>query len=157
MDLLVLVALALLVLGVAVSVLPLLPSGALSLAGVLVYWWQTGEPGPLLLAALVGVAVLAQVVDWLAGIVGARASGVDNRTAVLAGLVGFALMFPGGPLGLLVGVAGTVFVVEFRENQDVEASARRAAYATVGVVASAGMQLVLTAVVLGAVLWVQFL
>ena len=157
MDLLVVAALALLVLGVAGSVLPLLPSGALSLAGLLVYWWQTGEPGPLLLAALVGVALLALVVDWLAGFVGARASGVDTRTSVVAGLVGLVLLFPGGPLGLLLGVAGTVFAFEYRENEDAEASARRAAYATVGVVASAGMQVVLTVVVLGAVLWVQFL
>ena len=157
MDVFVLVALALLVLGVAGSVLPLLPSGALSLAGLLVYWWQTGEPGPLLLAALVGISALAVVVDWLAGFVGARASGVDTRTSIIAGLVGFVLLFPGGPLGLLVGVAGTVFAFEFRENEDVEASARRAAYATVGVVASAGMQVVLTLVVLGTVLWVQFL
>ena len=157
MDLLVAVAFALLVLGVFGSVLPLLPSGALSLAGVLVYWWQTGQPGPLLLAALVGIAVLAVLVDWLAGFVGARASGVDTRTSVLAGLVGFVLLFPGGPLGLLLGVAGTVFAFEYRENQDVEASARQAAYATVGVVASAAMQVVLTGVVLGAVLWVQFL
>jgi|AntDeeMinimDraft_5_1070356.scaffolds.fasta_scaffold21651_2 hypothetical protein len=157
MDLLVAVALALLVLGVAGSVLPLLPSGALSLAGLFVYWWQTGEPGPLLFVALAGIAVLALVVDWLAGFVGARASGVDTKTAVIAGLVGLVLLFPGGPLGLLLGVAGTVFAFEFRENQDVEASARRAAYATVGVVASAAMQVVLTVVVLGAVLWVQFL
>lgn len=157
MDLLLAAALALLVLGVAGSVLPLLPSGALSLAGLLVYWWQTGQPGPLLLVALVGISVLAVAVDWLAGFVGARASGVDTRTSILAGLVGFVLLFPGGPLGLLVGVAGTVFAVEFRENRDAKASARRAGYATVGVVASAGMQVVLTAVVLGAVLWVQFL
>src|SRR6056297_2340229 len=157
MDLLVAAAFALLVLGVAGSVLPLLPSGALSLAGVLVYWWQTGEPGPLLLFVLASLAVTAIAVDWLAGFVGARASGVDTRTAIVAGLVGFVLLFPAGPLGLLVGVAGTVFAFEYRENEDVEASARRAAYATVGVVASAGMQVVLTVVVLGAVLWVQFL
>jgi uncharacterized protein YqgC (DUF456 family) len=157
MDLLVVVALALLVLGVAGSVLPLLPSGLLSLAGVLLYWWQTGKPGALLLFVLVSLAVTALVVDWLAGFVGARASGVDTRTSILAGLVGFVLLFPGGPLGLLAGVAGTVFVVEFRENGDVEASARQAAYATVGVLASAAMQVVLTLVVLGAVLWVQFL
>jgi uncharacterized protein YqgC (DUF456 family) len=100
--------------------------------------------------------VLAQVVDWLAGVVGARASGADTETAILAGLVGFVLLFVGGPLGLLIGVAGTVFAVEFRENRDAEASARRAAYATVGVVASAAMQVVLTVLVFGAVLWVQF-
>jgi uncharacterized protein YqgC (DUF456 family) len=156
MDLLVAAAFALLALGVAGSVLPLLPSGALSLAGLLAYWWQTSQPGPLLLALLAGLAVTALLVDWLAGVVGAKASGVDNRTAVLAGLVGFALMIPTGPLGLLAGVAGTVFAVKVRENGDVEASARQAAYATVGVVASAAMQVVLTVSVLLAVVWVQF-
>ncbi|WP_232702284.1 DUF456 domain-containing protein [Halobacterium wangiae] len=156
MDVLVALAFVMLALGVAGSLLPLLPSGALSLAGVLVYWWHTGRPGTLLLAALVLVAVVAVAVDWLAGFVGARAGGTDTRTAVAAGIVGFALMIPTGPLGLLAGVAGTVFVLEFRENQDVEASARTAGYATVGVLASAAMQLVLTVAILAAMVWVQF-
>lgn len=156
MELLVAVALALLVSGVGGSVLPMLPSGALSLAGLLVYWWQTGQPGTLLFVALAGLAVLALLVDWLAGVVGAKASGVDNRTAIIAGVVGFALMFVAGPVGLLAGVAGVVFAARVRENNDVVASARQAAYATVGVVASAAMQVVLTAAVLAAVLWVQF-
>lgn len=156
MDALVVVAFALLALGVVGSVLPLLPSGALSLAGVLVYWWQTGDPGPLLLVALVGLSGLALLVDWLAGFVGAKAGGTDSRTAVVAGVVGFFLMLPSGPLGLLVGVASTVFVAELREGGEFRESARRAAYATVGVLASAAMQVVLTLVVLAAMLWVQF-
>ena len=156
MDVLVALAFVLLALGVAGSVLPLLPSGALSFVGVLVYWWQTGRPGILLFLALVLVALVAVAVDWLAGFVGARAGGTDTRTAVAAGIVGFALMIPTGPIGLLAGVAGTVFVLELRENQDVQASARTAAYATVGVLASAAMQLVLTVAILGVVTWVQF-
>lgn len=156
MDALVVVAFALLALGVAGSVLPLLPSGALSLVGVLVYWWQTGDPGPLLLAALVGLSLLALAVDWLAGFVGAKAGGTTTRTAVVAGVVGFLLLVPGGPLGLLVGVAGTVFVAELRDGGELRASAHRAAYATVGVLASAAMQVVLTLIVLAAMLWVQF-
>ncbi|MGB9965235.1 DUF456 domain-containing protein [Halobacterium hubeiense] len=156
MDPLVMVAFALLVGGVAGSVLPLLPSGLLSLAGVLAYWWATGRPGFLLLAALVGLAVTATLVDWLAGFVGARASGTDTRTAALAGGVGFLLLFPAGPLGLLLGVAATVFAVEFRASEDLRGSARRAGYATVGVLASAGMQVVLTATVLAVVAWLQF-
>jgi len=156
MDPLVLVAFALLAAGVAGSVLPLLPSGLLSLAGVLLYWWATGEPGFLLLAVLVGLSVVAALVDWLAGFVGARASGVSTRTAALAGVAGFLLMLPTGPLGLVAGVAGTVFAVEFRESADLSGSARRAGHATVGVLASAGMQVVLTATVLAAVAWLQF-
>jgi len=156
MNPLVLVAFALLAAGVAGSVLPLLPSGLLSLAGVLLYWWATGEPGFLLLAVLVGLSVVAALVDWLAGFVGARASGVSTRTAALAGVAGFLLMLPTGPLGLVAGVAATVFAVEFRESGDLPGSARRAGYATVGVLASAGMQVVLTATVLAAVAWLQF-
>jgi uncharacterized protein YqgC (DUF456 family) len=156
MDALVVVALSLLVAGVAGAVLPLVPGGVLSLAGVLLYWTQTGAPGPLLLAALAGLAVLAVVVDWLAGVLGARASGTDTVTAVVAGAVGFVLMLVAGPLGLLAGVAGTVLVAELRASGDVAGSLRRAAVSTVGVVASAAMQVLLTAAVLGAVLWVQF-
>jgi len=156
MDSLVVVAFVLLATGVAGSVLPLLPSGLLSLAGVLAYWWSTGEPGFLLLAVLVGLAVVATLVDWLAGFVGARAGGTSTRTAALAGVVGFVFMFPGGPLGLLLGVAATVFVIEFRASNDVPGSARRAGYATVGVLASAGMQVVLTTTVFAAVAWLQF-
>ncbi|NIC00395.1 DUF456 domain-containing protein [Halobacterium sp. R2-5] len=156
MDVLVVVAFAFLLGGVAGSVLPLLPSGALSLVGVAIYWWATGRPGLLLGAALVGLAVVATLVDWLAGFVGARASGVDTRTSALAGVVGLLAMFAAGPVGLLVGVAATVFAVEFRETQDVAESGRRAGYATVGVLASAAMQLVLTGAILAAVAWVQF-
>ncbi|AHG04194.1 hypothetical protein HALDL1_11745 [Halobacterium sp. DL1] len=156
MEVLVALAFVLLALGVVGSVLPLLPSGLLSLAGVLVYWWQTGRPGPLLLAGLVLVALLAVAVDWLAGFVGARAGGTDTKTAIAAGIVGFALMIPTGPIGLLVGVAGTVFALELYEDRDVEESARRAAYATVGVLASSAMQLVLTVAILAVMVWVQF-
>ena len=156
MDTLVLVAFALLVLGVVGAALPLLPSGLFSLAGVGVYWWQTGDPGPLLFAALVGLALVAIAVDWLAGIVGARAGGTDTRTAIIAGVVGILLMVLTGPLGLLAGVAATVFVLELRKHEDAGASARRAVYATVGVVASTAMQVVLTVAILAAVLWVQF-
>jgi uncharacterized protein YqgC (DUF456 family) len=155
MDAIVLVAFALLVGGVAGSVVPLLPSGLLSLAGVLVYWWTTGRPGVFWLFALASLAVTATLVDWLAGVVGARAGGTDGRTALLAGGVGFLLMLPGGPVGLLAGVAATVFAVEYRTSRDVEASARRAGYATVGVLASAAMQVVLTASVLAAVAFVH--
>jgi len=65
-------------------------------------------------------------------------------------------MIPTGPIGLLVGVAGTVFALELYEDRDVEESARRAAYATVGVLASSAMQLVLTVAILAVMVWVQF-
>ncbi|WP_336037874.1 DUF456 family protein [Halobacterium yunchengense] len=155
MDLLVAAAFALLAGGVAGSVLPLLPSGLLSLGGVLLYWTQTGDPGVFWVFVLASLATTALVVDWLAGFVGAKAGGTDTRTAALAGAVGLLLLLPGGPVGLLAGVAATVFVSEFRERRDLAESARRAAYATVGVLASAAMQAVLTVAVLAAVVFVH--
>ncbi|MFB6071681.1 MAG: DUF456 domain-containing protein [Halobacterium sp.] len=151
MDPFVAAAFAALALGVAGSVLPMLPSGLLSLAGVVTYYWQTGDPGPLVLAALVGVALVATAVDWLAGYVGARVAGVDSRTSVAAGVVGFLAMVPAGPLGLLAGVAATVFVLDVKRTGDPRVSLRRSGYATVGVLGSTAMQFVLTAAVLVAV------
>jgi hypothetical protein len=148
MDVLVVAAFALLVLGVVASVLPVLPSGAVSLAGVLVHWWATGQPGPLVLAALVVVALVALVVDWAAGAIGAAAGGASLRTSALASVVGIVLLIPAGPVGLVVGIAGTVFAVELYGGATREASLRAAGYAVVGVLGSALVQAVLTGTIL---------
>lgn len=145
-----LLAVALCVLGVVGSLVPLLPSGGLSLAGVGLYWWATGytDPGPFVLVLLVGLALTALLVDLFGGAITARAGGASMRTTAIAAAVGLPLVIVGGPIGLLVGIAGTVFLLEFRENGDPEASARVAVSATLGVLASAAMQALLTATVL---------
>jgi hypothetical protein len=146
----VVVALALLAGGVLASFVPLLPGGLLSLGGVWFYWWQTGRPGPLALAVLSGLCVVALVADWAGGAVAAGLGGASRRTVLASVVVGVAATLLAGPVGLLVGVAGTVFAVEYRRNGDVAASARTALYATVGVLGSALAQaLVLAAVLVG--------
>lgn len=148
MDPLVAVAFALLVGGVAGSVLPVVPSGLLSMAGVGVYWYHTGSPGPLVLAALLGIGALALVVDWFAGAIGASAGGASTRSVVAASAVGVALLFVAGPVGLVVGVGGTVFALELYRGQSHEESLRAAGYALVGIVSSSVVQLLLTGTVL---------
>lgn len=149
---------ALLVAGAVVaSFVPGLPAGALTVAGVGLYWWQVGPGGAAL--ALVGVAalgVLALAADVLTGAVAGRAGGASWRTMALAGLVGFTLLFVLGPLGVLVGVAGTVFLAEYRRHGDVAAGLRTAAAATVGVLGSAVVQALLTALALVAFLVVAY-
>jgi hypothetical protein len=145
-----LVAFVLLVAGVAASVVPFVPGGLLSLGGVWFYWWQTGRPGPLTLAVLSGLCLVALVADWAGGAVAAGFGGASRRTMLAAVVVGLVATLLAGPVGLLVGVAGTVFAVEYRRNDDVEASARAALYATAGVLGSALAQvLVLTVVLVG--------
>ena len=145
-----LVTFALLVAGVVASFVPLVPGGLLSLGGLYFYWFQTGRPGALALAVLSGLCLVALVADWAGGAVAAGLGGASRRTVLASVVVGLAATLVAGPVGLLVGVAGTVFGVEYRRTGDVEASARTALYATAGVLGSAVAQaLVLLAVLVG--------
>jgi uncharacterized protein YqgC (DUF456 family) len=142
------VAVALLVLGVVASVVPAVPGAVFSLAGLLFYWWQTGEPGTLALAVLVLFALTAVVLDYLAGVVSARAGGASWRTAAVATLAGLVLTFVLGPLGFVLGTGGVVFVVEFARYGDFERSKKAAVYTTAGVVASTFVRILLNMTVL---------
>lgn len=149
-----LVALALAALGVAGSVVPLVPGPLLSGAGVLTYWWSTGtaEPSPALLVVLLAVAALALVADYAGGAIAARAGGAPATTGVAAAVVGIVLFVALGPIGLLVGLVGTVFALEVRRHGDPAAGLRTALVAAVGALASAVVQVVLTGTVLVALL-----
>jgi|AntRauTorcE11898_2_1112593.scaffolds.fasta_scaffold17873_2 uncharacterized protein YqgC (DUF456 family) len=152
---LVLLAFALLVLGVVFSIVPILPGPPLSVVGVLTYWWATGDPGLVVLVTLVAVGVVATLVDWLGGAAAARASGVSTRVSLLAAVVGLAGTVVLGPVGLLAGVAGTVFLATYRTERDAGTSLRAAVYATAGVLGSAVVQTLLTASILLAVVLVH--
>ena len=158
MEPLVWVALAVAAVGVVGSVLPLVPGGVLSVAGVGVYWWSTGytEPSTVLVAALIGVGLLATLVDYAGGAIAARAGGASLVTTAAAVVVGLVLLVVAGPIGFLVGIAATVFLIEFAQHADAEAGLRVAVYATVGVLASTVVQVILTGSVLVVLLVVVF-
>lgn len=154
---LVVLAFLLLVGGVAGSLVPQVPGALLSLAGVFTYWYATGEPGLALLAALVLVGVLTWVVDFVGGAIAARAGGASNLTALLAGVVALVLFFVTGPLGIILGVAVTVFAVEFYRQRDARKGAKAALVTTVGMLASSVAQALLTGSILLAMLGVALL
>jgi uncharacterized protein YqgC (DUF456 family) len=158
-DIVVLVAVGLAVLGVVGSVVPLLPGALTSLVGIYLYWWASGysEPGPVLLAALTALGLLALAADYFGGAMSARAGGASLVTTLLAAVVGIALFFVAGPLGIVLGVAGTVFAVEFYRHRDPERSLRAALYAGVGVLASTVVQLLVTVTMLVALVAVILL
>lgn len=157
MDPVVAVAFALLVLGVAGTVVPFVPGGLLSLGGLFTYWYATGyqRPGALLLAVLAGTALLAVVVDWFGGAIGAKGGGASLQHAILASLVGLVGLVFGGPVGLLVGVVATTYALEARNRGHGEETLRIAVAAGIGVLASALVQVVLTGSVLVAVVAVS--
>lgn len=145
-DLLVVLAVTLAALGVLGSVVPFVPGALLSLAGVYTYWFSTGyaDPGPLVLAALTTVGLVVLAVDWFGGALAAKAGGASTRLSLIAGIVGLGGMLVAGPVGLLVGSAGTVFLVEYSRSGDRNASLRTAAYTTLGVLATTVVQALLT-------------
>src|SRR6056297_2968659 len=154
---LVVLAFLLLVAGVVGSLVPQVPGALFSLAGVFTYWYATGEPGLALLVALTLVAVLTWVVDWFGGAIAARAGGASTTTALLAGLVGLVLFFLTGPLGIILGVAATVFAVEFYRQQDARKGLKAALVTTAGMLASSVAQALLTGSILLAMLGVALL
>jgi uncharacterized protein YqgC (DUF456 family) len=153
------VAVALLVAGVVGSVVPGVPGPLLSLAGVFLHWWATGyaEPGLVALVGLTLVGLFALAVDLLAGALSTRASGASWWVSAAAGVAGVVLFFVAGPVGVAVGVAGTVFVLTFATGRDAGESARAALYATVGVLGSALIQALLALSMLVAFLLVLLL
>lgn len=123
MSTLTLVALALLVAGVVTSVLPQTPGEIpLSLAGVYLYWWETGAPstGVVAVLTLLGLFVIAS--QFVGPVIAAKVSGASTTTATLGGLVGTVLFFLWGATASLVGLFATVFVLEYRRRGDIVGS-----------------------------------
>jgi uncharacterized protein YqgC (DUF456 family) len=143
LDALTLVALSLLALGVLGSAIPSVPGPLVSLAGVVAYALGGGTAiGSVVLGALVVVGVVAVVADWPAGTLAAKYGGASWTASILGSVVGFVAFLATGPLGLIVGLAGTVFLVEaYRENT--EHATRAAAYSTLGALGSVVVQVVL--------------
>ncbi|MFB6110049.1 MAG: DUF456 domain-containing protein [Halodesulfurarchaeum sp.] len=139
-------AVALMALGVVGSFAPMVPGALASIAGILVYWWSTGftSPGLVFLAVFVALGGIAVVTDQFSGAIAAKYAGASARNSVFAGIVGILLLFVLGPIGIVIGVAGTVFLLEFREHREGDQSLKAAAYASIGVIGSGVIQFVLT-------------
>ena len=146
MDLFLVAAVVLLLAGVAGSVVPIVPGAGLSLVGIYLYWWSTGYATPdiWILAGFTLVGLAAIVADQLGGALAAGAGGASAKTTLLATVVSIPLVFVAGPVGLVLGVAGVVFAAEFYRTRNAGQGARAAAFAAVGVLGSAVVQLVVT-------------
>jgi uncharacterized protein YqgC (DUF456 family) len=114
-----------------------------SLAGVVAYAFGGGTAvGPVVLGALVVVGVVAVVADWLAGTLAARYGGASWTASILGAIVGFVAFLATGPIGFIVGLAGTIFLVEaYRGNA--KHATRAAAYSTLGALGSVVVQVML--------------
>lgn len=147
MDYFLLMAIALLILGIIGSVAPAMPGVLLSVGGILIYWWSTGytEPGNLFIIVTVILGGITLALDWFAGAITAKAGGASAKTSLAAGIAGFfGFFFLGGPLGVLIAVGGTVFLREYLRTGDVGQSRKAGFYSAIGLLGSAFMQLLVT-------------
>lgn len=146
MELFLIAAVALMVLGVIGSLTPMVPGALLSISGIIVYWHGTGytRPDSIFLAAFMLTGLFAVATDYLAGIVSAKIGGASNRTSIAAGIAGLLLFFVLGPIGILVGVVGVVFAREFLRTDDFGGSLKSAVYSGIGVLGSSVVQFVIT-------------
>lgn len=143
-------AVTLMVLGVVGSFAPMLPSGLLSVFGILVYWYGTGytRPGNLFLAGFIAVGLFETAADYLSGVIAAKVGGASTKTGVLAGIVGFILFFILGPLGILLGIVGTVILREYLRTGETGRSLKAALYSSIGVLGSSLVQFLVTSILL---------
>lgn len=148
-EVVLLAAIALLIGGMIGAVVPLVPAGVLSLLGLWVYALFGAEPfGVLPLAGLTLAAVVTIVLEQLGGPIAAKLGGSSNRTVIAATIGGVICMFLLGPFGIIIGVVGTVLLLELADGVDAETAVRRSIYTAVGVLASSVAQLLLTGSIL---------
>lgn len=95
---------ALIVLGLIGTVLPALPGTALVLGGIVLGAWigDFQQVGPWSLALISAMAVLAWVLDYVAGLMGARKAGASKQAIAGAAL--------GTVAGLFMGLIGVFFM-----------------------------------------------
>lgn len=90
--------------GLAGTVLPALPGTALVLGGIVLGAWVDNftRVGVVTLAVIAAIAVLAWVLDYVAGLLGAQRAGASRQA-----LIGAAL---GTVVGLFMGLVGVLFM-----------------------------------------------
>jgi uncharacterized protein YqgC (DUF456 family) len=140
--------------GLAGSVLPFLPGTPLILAGALVHALVTdftpiGVGRLLILAA---ITALAQVLDYLAGALGAKKFG-GSLWAVIGAVIGGVLGLFFGPPGLVLGPVVGAIAGEFLKSGELEHSLRAGFGALVGMAVGLLARFTLAFTMVGLFLW----
>jgi uncharacterized protein len=145
---------ALMLLGLVGTFVPFLPGTPLIFLGALVHGFATGwtSIGPGRLAILGSLAVLAYLLHYAAGALGARQVG-GSAWAVVGALIGGVVgMFFGIP-GLLLGPPIGAIVGELVKTGEVRASVRSGLAAFVGMVAGAIANFAIALVMIALFVW----
>jgi uncharacterized protein YqgC (DUF456 family) len=149
---------ALVALGIVGMLLPALPGPPMVFGGLLIAAWAEDfqHVGAVTLSVLGVMAVLAYLVDFIAGALGARHFGASTRAAVgaaIGAVVGIFFGLPGILLGPFIGaVAG-----ELTEREDLHAASRAGIGATVGLLLGTAAKMAIAFAMVGVFLFARFL
>lgn len=143
-------SIALMVAGLAGAVLPVLPGAALVLAGAVLGAWIDGfeRVGGWTVGVLVALALLSSVLDYVAGVLGAKKVGASKQALIGAAVGTVAGLFLG-----FVGVLVLPFVGaaagEYLARRDHRAAARVGVATGIGLVVAMVAKLVIAFVMIG--------
>lgn len=145
-----LLAVALVVAGLAGVVLPALPGVPLLFAGLVVAAWAEGfaHVGEATIAVLAALALLAWVADFLAGALGAKRFGASRSAVVGAALGTLAGLFLGLP-GVLLGPFVGAVLGELLARRDLAQAGRAGFGAWLGLLLGVAAKLSLSFAMIG--------
>lgn len=153
-----LLAVALMLAGIAGLVLPLLPGAPLLFAGFLLAAWAENFAyvGAGTLTVLGVMAALTYALDFAATAFGAKRFGASPRAALGAAL-GTLLGLPLGLVGVIIGPFVGAFVAELSGQRGMRAAGRAGVGAAIGLAVGAAAKLALGFVMLGIFIVARFL
>lgn len=149
------IAAVIVVVGVAGTVLPVIPGAALVFAGLLMAAWadQFTRVGWIGMGIIGALGVLAFVADWISTLLGAKRVGASPQAlvgATVGGVVGIFLGIPGMILGPFIGAVGGELLARGRLAQ-----AGKVGLGTwLGLVASAVLKIVIVFMMIAT--WMTF-
>ncbi len=138
MDWQIIVAVLLIVVGIAGTVLPMLPGVPLVFAGLLLAAWHGGfeQVGILSMVIIGAIAAMAWVVDFFASVITAKKVGASKYALWGAG-IGAVVGIAGGIVGLIIGPAIGAVIGELISHKNTSREATTKA-TTVGIAAGLG-------------------
>lgn len=141
---------ALVALGFLGLVMPGLPGTPLVFVGILAVAWADGfsRIGVLVLGLLALLTAASVVVDYVAGVLGARKAGA-SAWGVAGGIAGLAAGLFFAPVGIVVGPLVGAVGFEYWRNPDARAALRAGAGVVIGFLAGAVLKIVIACAMLG--------
>ena len=152
------VSVLLILAGVAGTVLPVLPGTALVLAGMVLAAWvdDFSRVSGLTIAVLTALAVVSWVLDYVAGVLGARRAGASRQAligAALGTVVGIFMGLIGVLFMPLVGAAAGEYLAQRDERRAVSVGIATWWGIMIGIAAKVGIAFMMIGVFVAALLW----